>query len=84
MALEVPCGSDFSCKLMCGAGPGDLEGSRGSVSVEIFWKIGPRISSQTAFRHPGKSVAAIDTADFLPVASYAGAPDRPLRGRFVC
>ena len=29
MALEVVSGADFSCKLMCGAGPVDLRGSRG-------------------------------------------------------
>ena len=28
-ALELICGADFSCKLMYGAGPGDLGGSRG-------------------------------------------------------
>ena len=28
MALEMVCGADFLCKLMCGAGPVDLRGSR--------------------------------------------------------
>jgi len=30
-ALELVSGADFSCILMCGAGPGDLGRSRGSV-----------------------------------------------------
>jgi len=34
MALEWVSGADFSCTLMCGAGPGDLGGSRGSVSAQ--------------------------------------------------
>ena len=34
IALEFVSGADFSCKLMCGAGPGDLRGSRGSTSAE--------------------------------------------------
>ena len=29
MALELVSGADFLCKLMCGAGPDDLRGSRG-------------------------------------------------------
>jgi len=32
--LELVRGADFSWKLMCGAGPGDLGGSRGSNSAE--------------------------------------------------
>jgi len=51
MDLELVCGADFSWKLMCGAGPGDLGGSRGSLSVENPWKSGPTISGQTAFRY---------------------------------
>ena len=30
MALELVFGTDFSCKLLCGAGPVDLKGSRGA------------------------------------------------------
>ena len=51
-ALEWVCGADFSWKLMCGKGPGDLEESRGSLSAENPKKTGPKISSQTAFRYP--------------------------------
>jgi len=51
-ALELACGADFSRNLMCGAGPGDLEGSRGCVSAENPGKTGLKISSQTAFRYP--------------------------------
>ena len=29
MALELVSGADFLCKLLCGAGPVDLRGSRG-------------------------------------------------------
>jgi len=32
IALELVCGADFSLKLTCGAGPGDLGGSRGADS----------------------------------------------------
>ena len=35
MAFELVCGADFSCKLMYGAGSGDLGGSRGSDSAKI-------------------------------------------------
>ena len=52
MASELVCGADFSCKLMCGAGPGDLGGARGSASAENPGKTGPKISSQTAFGCP--------------------------------
>ena len=31
IALELICGAGFAWKLMCGAGPGDLGGSRGSA-----------------------------------------------------
>ena len=54
LALELVCGADCSCILMCRAGPGDLEGSRGLISAQNPWKTGPKISSQTAFRHPAK------------------------------
>jgi len=37
---------------MCGAGPGDLGGSRGSASAENPEKTGLKISSITAFRYP--------------------------------
>ena len=30
LALELVCGADFSCLLMCGAGPGDLGGGPGA------------------------------------------------------
>ena len=49
LALESACEADFSWKLMCGAGPGDLGGSRVSASAENPGKTGPKISSQTAF-----------------------------------
>jgi len=52
LALELVCGANFSWKLMCGAGPGDLGGSRGSASAENPRKTWPKISSQTAFRYP--------------------------------
>ena len=52
MALELVCGADFSCKLMFRASPGDLGGSRVSISVGNPGKTGPKISSQTAFRYP--------------------------------
>ena len=68
MALEWVCGADFSCNLMCGAGPGDLGGSRGSISAGNPRKTGPEISSQTACRYP------ID--GWLPVlAAWRGVPD---------
>jgi len=51
-ALELICGADFSCKLMCRAGPGDPGGSRGAASAENPRKTGPKISCQTAFRYP--------------------------------
>jgi len=34
LALELACGLDFSRRLMCGAGPGDLGGPRGSALAE--------------------------------------------------
>ena len=37
-ALELVCGADFSCKLTCGAGPGDLGGFRGRVRPKIQGK----------------------------------------------
>ena len=40
MALESVCVADFSCKLVCGAGPGDLGWSRGSTSAENPRKTG--------------------------------------------
>ena len=40
LALELVCGTDFSFKLMCGAGPGDLRGSWGSVSAKNLGKPG--------------------------------------------
>ena len=52
LALALVCGADFLWKLMCGAGPGDLGGSRGSTSANNHWKSGPKSSSQTAFRYP--------------------------------
>jgi len=63
MAVELVCKADFSCKLICGAGPGDLEGSRGSISIENPGKTGPKISSQTAFKYPGMGVSFSKTAD---------------------
>ena len=62
MALEFVRVADFSCKLMCGAGPGDLGGSRGSPSAENPRKTGPEISSQTAFKYPAKWLALKSTA----------------------
>ena len=44
LALELVCGADFSWELMCGAGPGDLGGSRGSDSA----KNSPRAPPDTA------------------------------------
>ena len=52
LALDLVCGVDFSCKFMCGAGPGDLGRSQGSGPAEISGKTGTKISSQTAFRYP--------------------------------
>ena len=40
-AFELVCGADFSWKLMCGEGPGDLEGSRGSDPAVNPRKTGP-------------------------------------------
>ena len=40
MALEWVCGADFSWKLMCWAGPGDLRGSRGPIQPKIQGKPG--------------------------------------------
>jgi len=37
MALKLVCGADFSCILMCGAGPGDLGGG-GAPGVDFGWK----------------------------------------------
>ena len=54
-ALELVHGLDFSRKLMCGAGPGDLGGSRGPDSADNPGKTGPKISGQTAFKYPGLS-----------------------------
>ena len=51
LALELISGDDFSCKLMCGAGPGDLGGSRGSASAENPGKTGPIISSKLYRAH---------------------------------
>ena len=72
MASELVCGADFSCKLMCGAGPGDQGGSRGSDSAENHRKTGPKISSQTAFRYPGQDLPdecfGVPQADGLLVA----------------
>jgi len=64
LALESVCGADFSWKVMCGAGPGDLGGSRGSASTENPKKTGPKISSQTALRYPGQGVGATAPAFF--------------------
>ena len=54
LALELVCGADFPCKLMCGAGPGDLGGSRGSISAGNPMKTGLKIYSHTACRYPEK------------------------------
>jgi len=40
LTLELVCGADFSWKLMCGAGPGGLGGSRGPVTAENAGKPG--------------------------------------------
>ena len=53
IALEMVCGADFACKFTCGAGPGDLGGSPGSVPGENPGNTGPEVSGQTAFRYPG-------------------------------
>ena len=55
LVLELVCGSDFSCKLMCRAGPRRSRGVPGSISTENPGKTGPKISSQTAFRYPAKN-----------------------------
>jgi len=52
LALDLVCGADFFCTLMCGAGPGDLRGSRGSGSAKNMKKTRPEYSGQTAFRYP--------------------------------
>ena len=72
IALELVRFADFSCILMCGAGPGDLGGSRGSASAENPRTTGPKISSQTAFRYPARS-------DKLSFAVSPG-PHRPREG----
>ena len=59
MALEFVCGADFSWKLMGGAGPGHLGGSRGSISTGNPGKTVPKISSQTAFRHPDPLISKL-------------------------
>ena len=61
----------LSWRLTCGAGPGDLGGSRGSISAEISWKNGPKVSGQAAFRHPNYThlappLTVIRPADLLP------------------
>ena len=56
LALELVCGPDFSWKLTCGAGPGDLGGGPGGrLRPKIQEKTDPKISSQTAFRYPAPS-----------------------------
>jgi len=68
-ASKLVCGAVFSCKLMCREGPGDLGGSRVSVSAETPGKAGPKISSQTASRYPEEFVK-LRTWDPLGVQLY--------------
>ena len=53
LALELVCGANFSWKLMCGAGPGDLRESGGRLRAKTTGKTVPKVSSLAAFRNPG-------------------------------
>ena len=75
LALESVCGADFSWKVMCGAGPGDLGGSRGSASTENPKKTGPKISSQTAFRYPGQGEGRRHPPFLIGLRGPTGRPD---------
>ena len=66
IALEWVCGADFSWKLMCVAGPGDLGGSRGPASAENPGKTRPKISGQIAFRYPGRASLRQAGPSFAP------------------
>jgi hypothetical protein len=55
VALKLVCGRDILCKVMCGAVPGDPGGSQGSMLAGNPRQTDPKISSQAAFRYPGKS-----------------------------
>ena len=46
MASELVCGADLPWSSMCGAGPRDLGGSRGSVSAENAMKNEPKIQGK--------------------------------------
>ena len=53
MALELASGADFLCKLMRGAGPVDLRGSRGPGAAQTP-KIGDFQSAKKSYiKHPG-------------------------------
>ena len=72
-ALELVYGADFSWRLICGAGPGDLGGSRGSISAKVLGKTGPKISSQTAFRYPGMDASGQELCKASHGATAGGA-----------
>ena len=90
LGLEVVRGADFSWKLMCGAGPGDLGGSRGSASAENPGKTVPKVSSQTAFRYSAPEVlwqqtisSSVSRLWLKAVATARGSPMLDVRKRAV-
>ena len=50
--LELVCGADFSWKLMCGAGPGDLGGSRGRFRQKFQAKPGRKFTARGPLKGP--------------------------------
>jgi len=74
LALDLVCGADFSWKLMSGAGPGDLEGSRGSESAETPRKTWPKLS-EFGRELPDRNCGHIFQPDLGPL--WEGPQQRP-------
>ena len=65
---------------LCGAGPGDLGGSRGSLSAGNPRQTWPGISSQSAFKYPGNVSGCVGSAPYFCKGSCC-TPDLPVRCR---
>ena len=72
MALELVCGADFSCKLMCGAGPGDLGGPGGWLRSTIQGKPGRKSPAKLlSSSYPNY---ATETRREAPLQLFSGNP----------
>ena len=78
LALDFVCGADFSRKLSCGAGVGNLRGSRVSESAESHRKTGP--TGAGSAENPCKTgpKQSSQTALGCPVWAPAGRPEEAL------